>query len=152
MTSPKALSPSDQVALMLKDLSVGHACRAFITGGCSRRGVQWIGVVLYSKLVYNVINHYTLFPLHPPLRNVEYQTQTQTHTHTHSLCLFVIITIIITTINDHEYQRVVLFHYCLYTHTHTGMRSSSARTCHTRKHHYIYIYIYIYQCIIHIIV
>ena len=23
----------------------------FITGGCSGRGVQWIGVVLYSKLV-----------------------------------------------------------------------------------------------------
>ena len=24
----------------------------FITGGCSGRGVQWIGVVLYKKLVY----------------------------------------------------------------------------------------------------
>ena len=23
----------------------------FITGGCSGRGVQWMGVVLYSKLV-----------------------------------------------------------------------------------------------------
>ena len=27
----------------------------FMTGGCSRRGVQWIGVVLYSKLAYNII-------------------------------------------------------------------------------------------------
>ena len=27
----------------------------FITGGCSRRGVQWMGVVLHSKLVYNTI-------------------------------------------------------------------------------------------------
>ena len=27
----------------------------FITGGCSGRGVQWIGVVLYNKLVYNII-------------------------------------------------------------------------------------------------
>ena len=27
----------------------------FITGGCSGRGVQWIGVVLYSKLVHNTI-------------------------------------------------------------------------------------------------
>ena len=27
----------------------------FITGGCSGRGVQGMGVVLYSKLVYNVI-------------------------------------------------------------------------------------------------
>ena len=24
-------------------------------GGCSGRGVQWMGVVLYSKLVHNVI-------------------------------------------------------------------------------------------------
>ena len=31
-----------------------------------------MGVVLYSKLVYNIINNqYTLFPLHPPLRNVD---------------------------------------------------------------------------------
>ena len=27
----------------------------FITGGCSVRGVQWIGVVSYNKTVYNVI-------------------------------------------------------------------------------------------------
>ena len=27
----------------------------FIKGGCSGRGVQWIGVVLYNKLVYNII-------------------------------------------------------------------------------------------------
>ena len=27
----------------------------FITGGCSGRGMQWIGVVLYNKLVYNII-------------------------------------------------------------------------------------------------
>ena len=27
----------------------------FIKGGCSRRGVQWMGVVLYNKLVYNII-------------------------------------------------------------------------------------------------
>ena len=24
----------------------------FITGGCSRRGMQWMGVVLYNKLTY----------------------------------------------------------------------------------------------------
>ena len=27
---------------------------AFITGGCSGRGVQWIGVVLCNKLVYSI--------------------------------------------------------------------------------------------------
>ena len=27
----------------------------FIRGGCSGRGVQWMGVVLHSKLVYNII-------------------------------------------------------------------------------------------------
>ena len=27
----------------------------FITGGCSGRGVQWIGVVSYNKLVCNII-------------------------------------------------------------------------------------------------
>ena len=27
----------------------------FITGGCSGGGVQWIGVVLYNKLIYNTI-------------------------------------------------------------------------------------------------
>ena len=27
----------------------------FITGGCSRRGLQWMGVVLYNQLVYNII-------------------------------------------------------------------------------------------------
>ena len=26
----------------------------FIQGGCSRRGVQWIGVVSYNKLVYDI--------------------------------------------------------------------------------------------------
>ena len=26
-----------------------------ITGGCSGRGVQWIGVVLYNKLVFHII-------------------------------------------------------------------------------------------------
>ena len=41
-------------------------------GGCSGSGVQWIGVVLYSKIVYKIKSiHYTLFPLHPPLQNVE---------------------------------------------------------------------------------
>ena len=44
----------------------------FITGGCSGRGVQWMGAVLYNRLVYNIIkNHYTLFPLHPPLLNLD---------------------------------------------------------------------------------
>ena len=28
-------------------------------GGCSWRGVQWIGVVLHSKLVYNIIQFTT---------------------------------------------------------------------------------------------
>ena len=27
----------------------------FITGGCSGMGVQWMGVVLYNKLVNNMI-------------------------------------------------------------------------------------------------
>ena len=31
----------------------------FITGGCSGRGVQWMGVVLYNKLVYNTIQFTT---------------------------------------------------------------------------------------------
>ena len=46
----------------------------FITEGCSLRGVQWIGVVLYDKLVCeHHINHYTLFPLHPPVRSIDGQ-------------------------------------------------------------------------------
>ena len=32
----------------------------FITGGCSGKGVQWMGVVLYDKLVYSIIQS-----LHP---------------------------------------------------------------------------------------
>ena len=37
-----------------------HATRrldrwVFIKGGCSRRGVQWMGVAFYNKLVYNII-------------------------------------------------------------------------------------------------
>ena len=31
----------------------------FITGGCSGRRVQWIGVVLCNKLVYNIIHSTT---------------------------------------------------------------------------------------------
>ncbi len=27
----------------------------FIKGGCSRRAVQWMGVVLYSKTAYNIM-------------------------------------------------------------------------------------------------
>ena len=27
----------------------------FITGGCSGRGVQWIGVTLYNKIVYIIM-------------------------------------------------------------------------------------------------
>ena len=50
-----------------------HACFrhwVFITGECSRRGVQWTGVALYNKSsIRHHINHYTLFPLHPPLMN-----------------------------------------------------------------------------------
>ena len=34
----------------------------FITGGCSGRGVQWMGVALYNKLVYHIIS---CKPLHP---------------------------------------------------------------------------------------
>ena len=45
-----------------------------IKGGVQWEGVQWIGVVLYNKLVHNIINHYTLFPLHPPLMNREQGT------------------------------------------------------------------------------
>ena len=30
-----------------------------------------MGVVLYDKTTYNKVNHYTLFPLHPPLMNLE---------------------------------------------------------------------------------
>ena len=33
----------------------GEVAWVFITGGCSGRGVQLMGVVLYSKLVYNII-------------------------------------------------------------------------------------------------
>ena len=41
-------------------------------GGCSRRGVQWMGVVLYSNLVYNTIQITTpCFHCTPPLQNVE---------------------------------------------------------------------------------
>ena len=43
-------------------------------GGCSGRGVQWMGVVLYNKTALCNVNHYTLFPLHPPLRNVDSQS------------------------------------------------------------------------------
>ena len=40
-------------------------CWVFITGGCSGRGVQWMGAELCNKLVYNIISittpcfHYT---------------------------------------------------------------------------------------------
>ena len=35
---------------------VGVACEwVFITGGCSRMGVQWMGVVLYDKTAYNLM-------------------------------------------------------------------------------------------------
>ena len=44
----------------------------FIRGGCSRRGVRWMGVVLYNPTsIFHHINHYTLFPLHPPLLNLD---------------------------------------------------------------------------------
>ena len=29
--------------------------QGFISGGCSRRGVQWMGVVLYNKPAYNIM-------------------------------------------------------------------------------------------------
>ena len=46
----------DHVMVMLpstRDLCL--QCWVFITGGCSGRGVQWMGVVLYDKLVNNII-------------------------------------------------------------------------------------------------
>ena len=44
----------------------------FITGGCSGRGVQWIGVVLYNKPVYNIISITTpCFHCTPPLMNLD---------------------------------------------------------------------------------
>ena len=36
-------------------ISVLVRCWVFIKGGCSRRGVQWMGVVLYNKTVYNIM-------------------------------------------------------------------------------------------------
>ena len=27
----------------------------FIKGGCSRKGVQWVGVALYNKAAYNIV-------------------------------------------------------------------------------------------------
>ena len=44
----------------------------FITGGCSRRGVQWMGVVLHSKAVHNTIQITTpCFHCTPPLMNLD---------------------------------------------------------------------------------
>ena len=36
-------------------VSVWRSCWVFNTGGCSGRGVQGIGAVLYNQLVYNII-------------------------------------------------------------------------------------------------
>ena len=43
-----------------------------LQGGAVGGGVQRMGVVLYNKTsVQHHINHYNLFPLHPPLMNLE---------------------------------------------------------------------------------
>ena len=42
-------SPRGAVGASLPDRWV------FITGGCSGRGVQWMGVVLYNKAAYNIM-------------------------------------------------------------------------------------------------
>ena len=47
----------------------------FIKGGCSGRGVQWMGVVLCSKIVHNTIQITTpCFHCTPPLQHVEGST------------------------------------------------------------------------------
>ena len=45
----------------------------FIKGGCSRRGVQWMGVVLHNKIVYNIIEITTpcFHCTPPPLMNLK---------------------------------------------------------------------------------
>ena len=71
---------------------VKHHCNTtthvwvFITGGCSGRGVQWMGVVLYNILAYNIIHqdHYTPLPLHPPLRNAEPCSNSSNHSNSTS--------------------------------------------------------------------
>ena len=43
-----------------------------LQGGAVGRGVQWMGVVLCNTTrIKHHINHYTLFPLHPPLMNLD---------------------------------------------------------------------------------
>ena len=50
-----------------------HPTWVFIKGGCSWRGVQWMGVVLYSKTAYHITTTTTpCFHCTPPLRNVEF--------------------------------------------------------------------------------
>ena len=49
----------------------------FITGGCSGRGVQWMGVVLYSKLVY-ITPHESLHPVSTAPHVDESRTSTGT--------------------------------------------------------------------------
>ena len=42
-------------ALLLPRSGLGQTQWVFIKGGCSRRGVQWMGVVLYNKTAYNTM-------------------------------------------------------------------------------------------------
>ena len=48
------ITPFTAAALLVK-LASNPRLWIFITGGCSRRRVQWMGVVSYCKLVYNTI-------------------------------------------------------------------------------------------------
>ena len=49
-----------------------HTPSGYSQGGCSGRGVQWMGVVSYNQLVYlTSYKPQNLFPLHLPLTNLE---------------------------------------------------------------------------------
>ena len=36
-------------------ITITDALTMFITGGCSGRGVQWIGVVLCNEIMHNIV-------------------------------------------------------------------------------------------------
>ena len=70
----------DDQPVSLPCLERGNGVASF---GYSLQGVQWEGgavdggsIIQSNSLSYNV-NHYTLFPLHPPLMNLDHSSTQQ---------------------------------------------------------------------------
>ena len=139
----------------------------FVKGGCSRRGVQWMGVALYNKVVYNIL--YTTSPCFhcTPLWWIFSIMEDRPHTRgghaahirhvyyavcirlcTHYVCVLCVYVYMYICICRYVYIDTCICIHNLYMYVHIyiyiGISYMYTHMCMCVRILYVYVYIYIY--------